>query len=145
MNRRRIVVVGLGVAAVMACVWASGVGAQVGRSRIESDEYRVRIVNELGEWVRVGMIGYQRDANLRVEINDGSSWTGQLYGGQRVVVAWDRRQNLIFASEVLIGQNGTLRLQQVYALGAADPTEDAQRKATSRTRQSPLPMMKMEP
>ena len=71
--------------------------------------------------VRVGMIGYDRDANLRVDLRNGGSWTGNLYAGQRVVVAWDRNRSLVHAAEVEIDRSGTLRLQSMLPMYAPQP------------------------
>ena len=130
--------------ALLAVPCAGVILAQIGRIRIEREEYRVRVVNELGEWVMVGMIGYRSDANLRVSLANGSSWTGNLYGGERVVVAWDRNQNLVFASEVVVDQNGTLRLQAAYPMQADSPAAAGRAELKAAPRKSPLPRMTLE-
>jgi hypothetical protein len=142
MNRRLSFLLTM-AASIVLLTGATYVYAQIGRIRIESSYYRVRVVNELGEWARIGMIGYDRDANMRVELNNRTSWTGNLYAGQRVVVAWDRNRNLIFASEVDVDRGGTLRLQPMVAFHAEQAAPA--RKQGRAERSGPLPKMTIEP
>jgi hypothetical protein len=78
--------------------------------RIQADTYMVRIVNELGIPIRVGIMGYQKDANYRWDLDTGKSDMQKLYAGQRVVVAWDKSGNLVFAADVDVDRDGMLAL-----------------------------------
>ena len=142
MNRRLFFLLAM-AASIALLSGVTYVYAQIGRIRIESSYYRVRVVNELGEWARIGMIGYNRDANMRVELSNRTSWTGNLYAGQRVVVAWDRNRNLIFASEVEIDRGGTLRLQPMVAFHAEQAAPAQEQGPAARS--GPLPKMTIEP
>jgi len=142
MNRRSLKIATGLATTVMALCGTGYLGAQIGRDVIQANYYRVKVVNELGEPVRVGMIGYDRDANLRVDLRTGGSWTGNLYAGQRVVVAWDRNRNLVHAAEVEIDRSGTLRLQSMQPMLAPQSREPRLR---AQERPSPLPRMTIEP
>jgi hypothetical protein len=143
MNRRAILLVLLVAVGAITLPGVRYLQAQIGRIRVENSYYRIRVVNELGEWARVGMIGYDRDANLRVELRQGTSWTGNLYAGERVVVAWDRHRNLIFASEVEIDRSGTVRLRPMLAYQAPDGRRPGAMGPAERS--SPLPRIGIEP
>jgi hypothetical protein len=141
MSRRGVLLALLLLVAVLALPCGNWIRAEVGRLSVERDYYRIKVVNEMGTWVRVGMIGYRDDANLRVNLREGTYWRGNLYGGQRVVVAWDREQNLILAAEVQINGSGTLRLRS--ALPMLAPSQEGPARSEGRT--SPLPRMTLEP
>ena len=141
MNRRSFSLVFLVMVAVLTLPGIRFLQAQFPRIQVQRPHYRVRVVNDLGQWVRVGMIGYDRQANMRVELGSGRSWTGDLWAGERMVVAWDRQRNLIFASEVEIDRSGTLRLEPMWHSQEGVPLRERGPAAGS----GPLPRMQMEP
>jgi hypothetical protein len=141
MKRRKLMFAVVLTAVVCAWPAAQMIRAQIGRVTVRSEYYRVKVVNELGEWARIGMIGYDRDANYRIELRNGASSRDNLYAGERVVVAWNRDRNLIFAAEVQINGSGTLRLQSMLPM-MAEPGRKAARAAEGS---SPLPRMTLEP
>jgi hypothetical protein len=149
MRRRNIILLVLGVLTLVAMPSASLILAQIGNSRIEvesgrSQVFRVRIINELGEPVRVGMIGFERDANLRLELRNGQSYQQLLYGGERVVVAWDRNRNLVYATEVVINSNGRLRLQNALPMMGGPARSAPGGAAAAAPSKQPLPRAAIE-
>ena len=38
---------------------------------VEPNNYRVRVLNDTGEWFRIGIIGYNHDAHLHVSLKNG--------------------------------------------------------------------------
>jgi hypothetical protein len=149
MRRRNMILLALGVLTLVVMPSASLILAQIGNSRIEaqsgrSQVYRVRIINELGEPVRVGMIGFERDANLRLELRSGQSFQQMLYGGERVVVAWDRNRNLIYATEVVINGNGKLRLQNALPMMGGPARSAPGGAAAAAPNRQPLPTADIE-
>jgi hypothetical protein len=104
-----------------------------GQSEVEPDDYneayRIRVINEMGEWIRLKIVGFRRDANYRVDMDPGDYDVQDLYGGQRVLCVWNREGNLLAVVAVNINRNGKLRIRQLYgsaaerraaAAGAAD-------------------------
>lgn len=149
MRRRTVILLVLVALTLVAMPSASLILAQIGNSRIETDSrrtevYRVRIINELGEAVRVGMIGFDRDANLRLELRPGQSAQQLLYGGERVVVAWDRNRNLIYATEVVVNGNGKLRLQNALPMMAGPARSAPGGAAAAAPDKQPLPKAAIE-
>src|SRR5262245_51420075 len=79
-----------------------------GQIEIEPDletSYRVRIINEMGDWIRVKIIGFRRDANYRVDLDQGDYATQELYSGPRVLCAWDRQGGLLMVVALNINRN----------------------------------------
>jgi hypothetical protein len=82
------------------------------RPDLEDREYKVNIVSQFGVPVTIGLFGRKKDATSRLAYDgvqpDEVLW--RLDGGERVVVVWDRKGRLMFASELLVDRSGTLEI-----------------------------------
>jgi hypothetical protein len=114
-NRSRAV--WLGVFVVCVAVATSASGQRIGRSRIRSSEYRVKVVSHFGIPVTIGIFGRQKDATFRVTFDGGRTgpdvYSLSLLSGERVICVWDTRGSLLFISDVVVDRSGTLDIPDV--------------------------------
>ena len=116
MNTRQFLAAFVLVATTLATLSSEKAYAQLfGRLRIRPDEYRVKVLNQSGQWLRVRMIGAQEDASLRVGLRNGSWWRADLIAGQRVLVAWDHHDDLVLMTPINVDRRGTLCIPRLDA------------------------------
>ncbi len=116
---------------------ALGIGAVSAEAQppfqIQSDTYRVRIVNEMGQQIRLKVIGFSHQSRYSVDLYDGRWVSQDFYAGPRMLGIFDARGDLLVTAPLMIDRSGTLRLRGIFAAearteGAADapaPVEGA--------------------
>jgi len=116
-----------------------------GQIEVEPDadtSYRVRVINEMGEWIRLKIVGFRRDANYRVDLDQGDYATQELYSGPRVLCAWNRHGDLMLVVALNINRNGKLRIRPLYGSepGAAAPAA----RSSENNNNAGLPSLEIE-
>lgn len=98
-----------------------------------STAYRLTVINETGQEIRLRFIGYQEGANFLSDMYINGSTTQNFYAGERVVCVWNRSRKLLMAARINVNKEGTLRLRlpttpvpttQTYSVEAALPMLD---------------------
>jgi hypothetical protein len=111
--------VALGVAAMAKPAWAQP------PFQIQPDTHRVRIVNEMGQSIRVKMIGFSHQSRYSIDLRNGSSVTQEFYAGPRILGIYDSRGNLLVATPLDVSRSGSLRLHGIAFAEAAPSSEGA--------------------
>jgi len=115
-----------------------------GQIEVEPDDdtqaYRIRVINEMGEWIRLRIVGFRRDANYQVNLDQGDYDVQNLYGGQRVLCVWNREGDLLAVVALNINRSGKLRIRQLYG----NPGEPRAAAGAAEGNKAGLPSLEIE-